>query len=192
MAIDNPPSNPIETGATVVITHRVRAGRQPEYEAWLDEITPVSKAAPGHMDVQIIRPVAGLTSTNTVIIRFNTRENLEQWMTSNERNQLIAKVRPLLATDDDFFIRSGLDFWFAPDGAQANLPVKWKQCVVTWSAIFPLVLLAPLVVIPVVRSIGLPPNRYLDTLVSTGIVVAAMVYFVMPNYTRLVHKWLFR
>ena len=65
-------SSEAERGATVVITHRVRDGQQDDYDNWLNEIGPVCKAYPGHLDVQIIRPISGITATYTVIIRFDT------------------------------------------------------------------------------------------------------------------------
>lgn len=181
-----------DIGATVVITHRVHEGKQAEYDAWLNEIGPLCRASPGHLDWQIIRPVPGLTATYTVIIRFDTRAHLEQWMGSADRARLIDRVRPLLATDDDFFIRSGLDFWFTPEGARARVPVRWKQVAVTWSAIYPLVLGVPLIVTPALRSAGVPPDRLIDTLCVTGVVVVLMAYVVMPRYTQLLHRWLFR
>lgn len=181
-----------EQGATVVISHRVREGQQAAYDAWLDEIGMRCGRMAGHLDRQIIRPIPGLTGTYTVIIRFETRDHLQQWMSSPERRQLIEKVRPLLAHDDDFFIRSGLDFWFAPEGAQARVPVRWKQMLVTWSAIYPLVLVVPLVVAPLLRRLGLPAARLSDTLFMTGTVVALMVYVVMPRYTKLLQRWLFK
>ena len=180
-----------EEGATVVITHRVREGQQGNYEDWLNEIRPVCRNSPGHLDWQLVRPIAGLTGSYTAIIRFDSREHLEGWMTSDDRKRLIEKVRPLLATDDDFFVRSGLDFWFTPERAQAGIPARWKQLLVTWSAIYPLVLLVPLLVVPVARGLGLPAGRYLDTGLVSGTVVVLMVYIVMPRYTRLVHRWLF-
>ena len=184
-------SSTIEIGATAVITHRVLDGQQAEYEDWLNEIGPICRSYAGHLDLQIIRPIAGLTTTYTVIIRFDTHEHLEKWMGSPDRKRLIEKARPLLAKDDDFFIRSGLDFWFTPEGAKATVPLRWKQFLVTWSAIYPLVLGVPLIVAPLLRQTGIPRNHYLDTLCVTGAVVSLMVYVVMPRYTRLIHRWLF-
>lgn len=185
------PSDATQNGATVVITHRVREGKQADYETWLNEIGPLCRASLGHLDWQIIRPISGLTGTYTVIIRFDTREHLRQWMESPVRKRLIEKVQPCLARDDDFFIRSGLDFWFAPDGAAAKVPTRWKQFLVTWSAIYPLVLVVPLVVIPVMRQIGIPENRFSTSLFITGTVVFLMAYVVMPQYTKSLRKWLF-
>lgn len=180
-----------DPGATVVITHRVHDGQHERYEEWLNEIGPLCRRSPGHLDWQIVRPMAGVAGTYTTIIRFDTRENLEAWMNSRERARLIEKARPLLARDDDFFVRSGLDFWFAPESASARVPMRWKQLLVTWSAIYPLVLLVPLAVLPAASRLGLPSNRYLDTLMVSGTVVFLMVYVVMPRYTRLVQRWLF-
>ena len=188
---EHPSSRPLGLGATAVITHCVRDGQQESYDAWLNEIDPLCRSYPGHLDLQIIRPIPGLTATYTVIIRFDTREHLQGWMSSQDRKRLIEQVRPLLAQDDDFFIRSGLDFWFTPEGARAKVPVRWKQFLVTWSAIFPLVLVIPLGVALGLRQLGVPQNHYLDLLLSTGLVVWVMVYLVMPHYTKLIQRWLF-
>lgn len=178
-------------GSTVVIKHRVRQGGEAEYEAWLAEISPVARGFPGYLDLHIVVPVAGLTDTYTIILRFDTEDKLRDWIYSPERAALIKKVEPLLVTGDDFYIRSGLDFWFTPEGAKAKLPTRWKQFLITWSAIFPLVLLVPLAVVPALRAIGLTGNHYLNTFAVTGIICALMVYLIMPRYTRIVHRWLF-
>lgn len=178
-------------GATVVITHRVRDDKHAEYEAWLSEISPLCKAMPGYLDWHIVRPIPPLTNTYTVIIRFDTTRNLRQWMESSTRARLIEKARPLLVTGDDFFVSSGLDFWFAPGGAKARVPVRWKQFLVTWSAIYPLVLGVPFAVTPLLRQADLADNYLLETLAITGPVVFLMVYVVMPRYTALIKRWLF-
>jgi antibiotic biosynthesis monooxygenase (ABM) superfamily enzyme len=179
-------------GATVVITHRVRECKHAEYENWFNEIAPLCKASPGHLDWHIVRPISGLTGTYTIIIRFDTRSHLQQWMESPTRSRLIEKVKPLLATGDDFFISSGLDFWFTPERAKAKVPVRWKQYIVTWSAIYPLVLGVPIVIAPVLRLLHVADNHFITTLAVTGTVVFLMVYWVMPRYTRLIQRWLFR
>jgi len=178
-------------GATVVITHRVRSDKHPEYEAWVKEISPLSRSAPGHLDWNLVRPIPGVTETYTVIIRFQTTEHVKNWMSSSERKRLIEKVQPLLVSDDDFYISSGLDFWFTPTGAKAKVPARWKQYLLTWSAIYPMVLGVPRLVSPALRAIGLPPHVLLNTLAVTAVVVYLMVYVVMPRYTRLLQRWLF-
>jgi len=178
-------------GATVVITHRVAKNKHADYDAWLNEITPLSTSSAGFLDWQIVRPIPEQTETFTIIIRFDTQANLEGWMNSPTRNQLIEKVQALLVSGDDFFVSSGLDFWFTPEGAKAKVPIRWKQYLVTWSAIYPLALGVPLLVLPLLKTLGIS-NPYLISLVMTGTIVFCMVYVVMPNYTRLIHRWLFK
>jgi hypothetical protein len=181
-----------ESSATAVITHHIRDEHRDGYEQWLTEIVPLCKTYPGHLGVMVIRPVAGATTTYTVIIRFDTRDHLQIWMSSGDRKRLIEKARPLLADDDQFFVRSGLDFWFTPEGAKAALPTRWKQFLVTWSAIYPLAFLSFTLVDEIIQWFAIPVNRFLRLLCVTGIVVTMMVYVVMPRYTKLVHRWLFR
>jgi len=154
-----------DVGATIVITHRVRSDKQAEYEAWVSEISPLAKSAPGHLDWNLVRPIPGASETYTVIIRFQTTEHLKSWVNSSERKRLIEKVQPLL--------------------------VSWKQYLVTWSAIYPLVLGVPRLVSPALRALGFSPNVLLNTLAATAVVVYLMVYVIMPRYTRLLQRWLF-
>src|SRR5436305_9764137 len=93
-----------DVGATVVITHRVRSDKHADYEAWVDEIAPLSRSAPGHLDWHLIRPIPGATETYAVIMRFQTIEHVKSWMSSGERKRLIEKVQPLLVSEDDFYI----------------------------------------------------------------------------------------
>jgi antibiotic biosynthesis monooxygenase (ABM) superfamily enzyme len=161
--------------ATVFITHQVREGMQADYERWADKIAPLSKASPGLLDRQIVPPIPGVSDSYTVVLRFDTQEHLQEWMQSRTRSRLIEKVKPLF-----------VDFWFMPESARAKAPVRWKQYLVSWSAIYPLVTGTTLVV----RR--LLPNHYLlSTLVITGVVVFLMTYVVMPRYTKLLHRWLF-
>ena len=178
-------------GATVVVTHRVRESKLAEYEEWLKEISPLAKASPGNLDWNIVRPIPGLTSTYTIILRFDSEAHLRGWIDSPTRARLIEKAQPLFVTGDDFYISSGLDFWFVPPGAKAMVPVRWKQLLVTWSAIYPLVLVVGLMVRPALERFPLGQSRPMTTLVVTGIVVFLMVYVVMPRYTRLLKRWLF-
>lgn len=177
--------------ATAVITHRVRDTHHQEYEAWLEEIIPVAKAYPGHLGVLIIRPSEGGPSIYTIVIRFDSHEHLLNWMQSQDRNRLIKKAQPCLVEEDQYHVQSGLDFWFTPEGAKPKFPKKWKQSLVTWSAIYPLVVGTSLLVGALERLLDVPADVYSNTLLITGIVVLLMVYLVMPRYTKLVHRWLY-
>ncbi len=179
-------------GATGVITHHVRNGQEANYEQWLAKIVPLCEASVGHLDAQIIRPIPGLTSTFTVLLRFDTHGNLLKWLNSPIRKQLIEEVSPLLEKEDKFYTKSGLDFLFAPQGGSVKVPTRWKQFLVTWMAIYPVSLFSQSVFIPAMKTIGFPEDRYLRTFILSGIIVYLMVYVIMPRFTKLLQQWLYQ
>jgi len=179
-------------GASVVITHHILDGKQQQYELWLAEIIPISKHAEGFIDLQIVRPIPKLTFVYTVIIRFDTIDHLRHWMESQERARLIEKANTFFRKNDRYQIKSGLDFLFNAENEGNKTPVRWKQFLATWSAIYPLSLLIPVLLFPLLRLLNVAANHYFDALVSSGCVVLLMVYLVMPNYTRLIKKWLYK
>jgi antibiotic biosynthesis monooxygenase (ABM) superfamily enzyme len=183
--------SPAPYGATAIITHRVNPGQQGAYEDWLLRIGVACSSQSGHLDTQIVRPIADLTDTYTVIVRFDDQHCLQQWMHSATRQQLIAEVQPLLAEADRFHVRSGLDYWFLPESVQARMPKRWKQALATWTVLYPLVLGVPLVLLPALQYLGMPAWHWLQTLATTAVIVCLMVYVVMPRWTRLLAKWLF-
>lgn len=182
----------LEQGSTTVITHRVKASSVGDYEAWLQRIIPQAKSYPGHWGVQVIRPIGSGNSAYTVLLRFDTEAHAQAWMRSPERARLVDEVQAFLEDDEKFTVKSGLDFWFTPEEVRAKVPVRWKQFLITWSAIFPLVALIPLVLNPLLDAVGVSENRYVRVGFLTFCVVFLVVYVVMPRYTRLVHKWLFK
>lgn len=186
------PTINMQQGASAVITHRVSTAQQAAYEQWLEEIGPVCRASAGMLDWHLIRPVAGYSETYSVIIRYDSEQHLKQWLASDIRRLLIAKIENLLSEKDSYQIKSGLDFWFVEETGKVLLPVRWKQFLLTWSAIFPLVSGVSLMLIPLMDKAGLPQNHFLHTFFITGVVVVLMVYMVMPRYTRLVRNWLHR
>ncbi|MDB6058241.1 MAG: antibiotic biosynthesis monooxygenase [Verrucomicrobiales bacterium] len=178
-------------GATAVITANVREGYVQDYENWLNEIQPICRSYPGFLDSQVIRPIAGLTRTFTFVIRFDTIANLRNWLESKDRKRLIEKARLLMSHDDNYKIQSGLEFWFTPPTNDVKVPARWKQCLLTWSAIYPLVLLVPLAVNPVMRLVGVSGTGKVSILAGTIVICGLMTYVVMPHYTKLMKRWLY-
>ncbi|EMY71639.1 hypothetical protein LEP1GSC199_0560 [Leptospira vanthielii serovar Holland str. Waz Holland = ATCC 700522] len=179
-------------GATVIISHRVLKGEESKYEDWMNQISSLCKAAIGHLDWQVIKPIANLTSTYTFIIRFNSEANLNNWMNSLERNRLIQEISNSLESGDQYATRNGLDFLFSFENQLVRPPLRWKQFLVTWSAIFPLVNLVPIIVLPILRYFTPHENRIFDSFFISASIVFLMVYVIMPKYTSWIKWWLYK
>ena len=105
--------------------------------------------------------------------------------------RLADKIRPDLRVPEAIDIKTGFEFWFTPPPA-GKAAKPYKQYLVTLSAIYPLTILVPSALQPLfaqVPGLALPGIRQL---LSAAIIVALMVYVIMPRYTRALSRWLWR
>lgn len=174
---------------TSIISHEILPEATAKYEQWLIEIRQVSAEFEGYLSTDIIRPV-GEQHTYVVIIRFDGFDNLMRWMESAQRRTLVQRMQPFLPKGDRYQIRTGLEFWFTPPAGKHATP--WKQFLVTWSAIFPLSVAVPLLIAPLLEQFSFPGETIVARLLGSALIVLAMVYVIMPRYTKLVSAWLFR
>lgn len=173
---------------TVVVSRQIRPGCETAFEDWLAGVTRVAARFPGHLGVTVLRPPARVPREYVLIFRFDRYENLRRWNESTERADWLERVRPFTLADPRVEVLTGLEHWFTlPDLPAAAPPPRHKMALLTWIAIFPLVLViggaleAPLA--------GAP--RAFRTLLMTGLLVLLMTYIVMPRLTRLCARWLF-
>ena len=175
---------------TTVIHHRPLPDSVAKYEDWLKEIAQVARQFPGHHGVNVIRP-HGAGDVYTIVLHFDTVENLRKWLASDTRVQLVRKIRPFLRSEENIDIKTGLEFWFSPPSG--GKPAKpYKQFLVTFSAILPLSILVPWLLQPLFASYPSLALPLISHFIVAAAVVGIMTYVVMPHYTRLVARWLFR
>lgn len=186
--LETTPAPPGET-VTGIIVHQPRRDAYDEYERWLLEIRAASKRFPGYLSTDVIRPVDG-QDTYTVIIRFAGVEQLKAWIESEVRREFLQRIEHALEKGDRYVIQTGLDFWFAPPAAMP--PKRWRQFLLTLSAIFPLTVIVPWALSPLLGGWQGVPAMLLGKLLVATVIVYLMVYLIMPRYTRLVAKWLYR
>lgn len=170
-----------------VVRHKVKAGRQAAYEHWLKRIMEVAARYSGHEGVQIVRPSA---NEYTIIVRFGCQAEAARWLHSAERRALITEVGVLLDANERIDIVSGLDYWFTPPSG--TVPPRWKQSLLIVSVIWPLSMLVPPLLQPAFelwRPLGLWGVRHG---LITAVMVALATFVIMPRYTRLLSKWLYK
>jgi antibiotic biosynthesis monooxygenase (ABM) superfamily enzyme len=81
----------------------------------------------------------------------------------------------------------GVETYFpAPASAPASPPPKWKMAIVGFTAIYPLVLLVPPLVAPL-----LPPGpRWLQILIQMMFITPLMTWVALPLATNVFKGWL--
>lgn len=174
--------------AALVITHDVKAGEEARYEKWLADILHEVGGKPGYLGREIFRPAPG-TNTYTSVVRFVSAKQLNDWVASDARRDFVARASGLLEEGDRHEIRTGVDFWFTPKGSPA--PARWKQFLLTTSAVYPLSLIIPRLLAPLFEAAPALGHRLVAALLMAAILTGLLTFVVMPPYTRLMRRWLF-
>ncbi|MFB7184472.1 antibiotic biosynthesis monooxygenase [Streptomyces sp. NPDC056230] len=81
--------------ATVVISQRVRAGRDEAYKRWQEKTNEVARGFDGFQGTELYPPASGEEGEWVVVFRFSRVEQLTEWLDSNARRQLLDEGRPL-------------------------------------------------------------------------------------------------
>ena len=172
-----------------IITHKIRAGEEKRYEAWLADILKASSGFPGYLGREIFRPSDG-GRKYTSVVRFDSLDSLNGWAESETRALFVSKVHDLLEQGDQVEIRSGIDFWFTPEGVKP--PKLWKQFVLTVSAVYPLSLIIPFFILsPLGKAVPVLGNVFVSSFLMAVILTGMLTFVIMPSYTRLMKRWLY-
>ena len=174
----------------LMIRHKVGRGHAARYEAWLNDITAAASGSEGHQGAQIIRPLDDRGEYLT-IVRFASATAADAWARSEERRRLVAEIADALDTPEKPEIRPGVEFWFAPPPGQRSAK-PWKQWLVTTSVIWPISTLVQFLSIPFFEHLPVLGIWGVRQGIVTVIVVAIVVFLVMPRYVRAVAGWLYR
>ena len=182
-------SSRLDQTVTAIIVHHPRRDSWPEYERWLVDVGEACRRFAGYLSTDVIRPVGNHT-TFTVIIHFAGIEALQTWMESDVRREFLHRIEHVLEKSDRYVVKTGIDFWFTPPTGKP--PVPWKQFLVTLSAIFPLTVIVPALLAPLLGAWQELPAMLFGKLLVATCIVGLMVYVIMPRYTRIVATWLYR
>jgi antibiotic biosynthesis monooxygenase (ABM) superfamily enzyme len=178
------PSSKSDSPLTVIARHKVIPGRVALFEEWQNGISEVCMAFPGYLGTEVIRPVDG-SHEFVVIFRFDTYENLESWMGSDERARWIRKTDEFSEEPPRIDYHS-LEFWFSPERNEGRAPTRYKMALVTFMVIWPLVHFVPRLI-----ADGLGGPSLVSEVTSVGTIVLLMTYVVMPTVTRVLRPLLY-
>ncbi|MFO0624012.1 MAG: antibiotic biosynthesis monooxygenase [Polyangiales bacterium] len=176
-----------EEPVTVVVTRRVKVGREADYEAWLDRLLTEARGLPGYLGTTVHRPAPG-GQAYTSVFRFDSVANLRAFEGSALRQRALLEVVDLVEADAAWRRLTGLELWFEPPpGAVVPQPSRLRMALVMIVVVYGLVLSLGTLVAKVL--VGVPaPVRLLVTIV---VEVFLMTYVLMPRITRGLARWIY-
>lgn len=126
------------SSVTEVIMTVVEPGKELIFRAWAKTIQECQSMFPGYMGTLVQAPISEEMQCWTTLVRFATPAQLDAWLGSSDRKQLLEQVQPDIASWRSYRMQSPFAGWF-PDGA--DKPAAWKQTALVLLVLFPLVML---------------------------------------------------
>lgn len=171
---------------TVAVSHRVSPENVDDFLGWQERLRQAESKFPGFRGTEIFRPVAGVQEEWTALYRYDTADDLDRWLVSDERKQLLAEGERF----SDFHSRTidnSFGSWFAFDehGHEAPPPSDIKTSVAVWVGLYPTVVFLSLALSPLHMPL------WLGLLIGNLFSSFLMTFVTMPYYVNpLLKHWL--
>lgn len=172
-------------GLTVVVSRRIRPGREREYEGAMRDFVAWSLGRPGHEGLHVLRP-GPQESDYTVVARFRDEAARRSFIAAPEYAAWMARLGEL--TDGPAKIRElcGLEGFVTLPGHALRRPPTWKLAGATFLGVLPTALVLGELLAPRLASWPLLARAA----AFNAAVVACLSWIVMPAVTRALHGWL--
>ncbi len=182
-----PHAAPVAAG--MVVSTRVKPGREAEYRAWQTTIDHEAARCSGFLGTEVFPPVPGLQDEWVVVVRFDSAEHLKSWLESEPRRRLNAQAAQLWDEARVESFGGGFPGWFTPGGAkggEASIPPPWKQAMTVLLVLYPTVFLLSRYLSPWLAGLPFAASLFVSNVVS----VAILTWLLMPVVVRAFDFWL--
>lgn len=177
----------IREGVTEVLVTKVAIGKEREYKEWIANIHKVEARFPGFRGAYVQSPIEGKGGNWITLLQFDTAENLDKWLSSKERAEILEQSHSLISSLDYHRVISPFGGWFSSLMKQDNAPIPlWKQTMIILLVLFPIVMLEFKFLSPVTGSL----NLSLATFIGNAISVSLVSWPMMPIAIWFLGWWL--
>ena len=170
---------------TAIISRRIKAGHEKDYDDWLERYLTFERKAPGYLGTTIIAPGGSSSSVRYTINIFVDKSSLDAWENSEVARKLIEEAN---TCSTRYYERAtGLETWFTlPNLETIAAPPRWKMAIVTFIGAYCISSLAQYSIKPYLGQSPLLANVVMNITLVLG-----LTYFVMPLLSRSLRRWLY-
>jgi uncharacterized protein len=170
-------------GVTEVFITKVSPQELGAYRQWIGKIHEAEVRFPGFQRVYVQSPVSEKSETWITLLQFDTVEHLDQWLQSNERQQILEEARSMVQSIESHRVTSSFGGWF---GNLSAPPPVWKQTMLVLLVLFPIVMLEFKFLLPWTSYL----NLSLGTFIGNAISVTLVSWPMMPLTIFFLRWWL--
>ena len=154
---------------TEVITTVIEPGKESVFRAWAETIQASQSTFPGYMGTLVQAPVSDELRYWTTLVRFSTPAQLDAWLGSPDRKQLLERVEPDVASWKSYRMQSPFAGWF-PDTGNQPPPAAWKQTALVLLVLFPVVMLEIKFLSPLLAGLHVAVATFIGNAISVSLV----------------------
>lgn len=177
----------LHRGVTEVFVTKVLPGMESAYLEWLTKIHREEARFSGFRGIYVQSPSQGQGNNWITLLQFDNQTNLDNWLSSLERDKVLKESYPLISSIERRRVASSYDAWFSPLSKQETIPAVWKETMLVLLVLFPIVMLE-LKFLPYLLMKEMNPS--VATFIGNAISVTLIAWPLMPIAIYFLGWWL--
>lgn len=173
-------------GITEVFVTQVSPDKEEAYRQWIAKLHQAEANCPGFQRVYVQAPTKGQGINWITFLQFDTQENLDRWLGSEERHKIMQEAEPLIKSLESHRMISPYAGWFANVMSGSEPPAVWKQTMLVLLVLFPIIMVELKYLSPLTAAL----NPSLATFIGNAISVTLISYPMMPIALLFLGWWL--
>ena len=171
---------------TEVFVTQVAPEKEVAYRAWIAKMHQAEAKFIGFRGTYVQAPREGQGHNWITFLQFDKPENLDRWLSSDERKKILSESETLIASLESHRVISPYAGWFASMTQKGEIPPVWKQTMIVLLVLFPIVMLE----LMYLNIWTAPLNRSLGTFIGNALSVTLISWPGMPIALTFLGWWL--
>jgi len=176
----------LHKGVIEVFVNEIFPDEESAFQQWIAKINHAEAQFPGFQKTSVQPPRQKGGRNWITVLQFDTIENLEHWLESKERAQILQEGAPLIQSIEQHRVITPFGGWFPPLEHAKKATSVWKQSMVILLVLFPLVMLQVKFFLPLMQGV----HRSLATFIANALTVAVIAWPMMPIAIWCLGWWL--
>jgi len=172
--------------AMAIIT-QVKPGHEDAYYETAAKYQCAQANYKGYRGAYLQPPTHATPGQWTTLIRFDSPESLDKWLTSKERAALLTESEAIVETTDYQRVATSFPGWFPQTQGTRSGPPNWKTGMLVLLGLYPIVMIERIFLVPHLSSLNLSLSLFISLIIS----VAGTTFVTMPASVKWFDSWLF-